>query len=96
LSGRYQRTKKQTCISATDVFDIFEKFLTKKYDALENFEMPYCSLVENPSTKKREYRVQIKLRFKNRIFSESLVATVDPETGNITSFKEGYSWDKWE
>jgi len=84
-------------ISATDVFDLISEYVKKKYGNVESIRVPYCSLFEYFTTKKKVYRVQIDMKLKGDIFPfpKTAIAEIDPENGSVTMFKEGYTWDYW-
>ncbi len=84
-------------ISATDVFDKVSAYVRKNHGNVESLTIPYCSLKEDYPSKKKVYRVQIEMKIKGDIFplSKTAIAEVDPENGNITMFKDGYTWTYW-
>jgi len=91
---RTQHKGKKQKISSSDVFDIIDEFLKKKYKGrnYKRFEMPICELVSDV-TEGKYYKVQITILF-GEIFGwgESAIVKVDPYDGAITLFKEGHVW----
>ena len=82
-------------ISATDVFDKVAEYVRKNYEKVESIRMPYCSLTEDYLSKKKLYRVELKIKLEEEHYPKSAIAEVDAESGNITMFKEGYTWTYW-
>lgn len=80
-------------VGANDVFEKISDYVRKQYSDIEELSMPYCSLAEDKE--ERYYRVQISFRRKFDIFYRSAIAKADPTTGDITMYKEGFTWRFW-
>jgi len=85
-------------VGSNEIFDEMGKYLKRNYKNLVDFEMPYCSLQVGLDGCK-VYRVQVNLRLRGSRAgmrnSKSAIAEVDPTTGKILKFKDGYTWQFW-
>lgn len=80
-------------VGATEIFDKINAYVRKQYPDITQLSMPYCSL--SVDEKGKHYRIQINFLRKGELFFKSAVATADPDTGTVTMYKEGYTWQYW-
>jgi hypothetical protein len=83
-------------VSVGQVFDTVTGLIKKQYPRAVGLTMPYCSLVEEPISKKSYFRAEFHFREKpGDWILASAIAKVDPETGKIEMFQKGYTWENW-
>jgi hypothetical protein len=83
-------------VSVSQVFDSVSALIKKQYPRAVELTMPYCSLVEEPISKRTYYRVEFHFRQKTGDWIEATaIAKVDPETGRVEMFQKGYTWQNW-
>jgi len=82
-------------ISATEVFERIDEYLKKNYVNIARCTMPYCSLSEDKIKGKTVFRVELRIEFVDQEHPKSAIAEVDPNTGNILLYQEGFTWQCW-
>ena len=86
----------QKIVSADQVFDDLTILLKKQFPGSKDFRMPYCSLIEDPISKEKHFRVEIWYKRKSVDWLDTkAIAKVDPESGAITYFRDNSSWTAW-
>jgi len=85
------RKKKSTTVSVSEVFDIIENFLKKKYkDSFESLNMPECKLIKDKESDERYFQSNVTFSTKNRIGAYSANIQIDANNGNIINYEEKY------
>jgi len=82
------RRKIELPVKVEDLREIIEGVLKKHYPDLETFEITYSILDETEGA----WRVNIRFRKEGEMYDKVANFKVDAETGDVTWFKEGFTW----
>jgi hypothetical protein len=78
-----------------EIFEIARVNLNQSYPDANKIAMPYCSLYQDVSTRKKYYRVQLNYKRGTDKYDRSAIFQIDPESGEVEFFKDNYNWTYW-
>lgn len=80
-------------VGATTIHKKLEEYLLRNYKDIEEWRITFCVLETKFETDEPDYyKVNVEFRRKGDKWGKTALVKADPETGEITEFKEGWYW----